>query len=404
MPMPGKLEFADGLRGVACSTVVATHLFSLFWNAPELAAQFANTTPPPAGIQLPAVAAVIRAVPHVDPGAFGVALFFLISGFVIPISLDRYSVLAFLVGRFWRIVPTYVACFSITVGAIALAGLHYGRPFPFSTAEVGLHAVPGPRFVTGSRFIDLVTWTLEVEVLFYVICAVCAPALRHRSAWFMLIPVSVCVAFAYGRLLHDWPIFSHYAPHLVFMFAGVAISAYHLGKISLATAAASVAGCLVLAGISLRHSGNPAVGLVATSSLAALALFLVMYRLRRHIRSAGALPFLARISYPLYVVHAIAGYAIMRVLLDWKLSPDIVTLAAAAAVMCVAALVHRAVERPTQALGQSTARAITKRAATKTQKSSGRIGTRVPWAAAGALGSRIRRQLASARTDSRELS
>jgi peptidoglycan/LPS O-acetylase OafA/YrhL len=399
----GKLEFADCLRGLACLAVLASHLLGLFWNAPEMAAQFANAAPPPAELRPPVVALVTRVVPHVDLGALGVAVFFLISGFVIPISLDRYSVPGFLVGRCWRLVPTYVVCFALTVGAIAWAGAHYGRPFPYTVAEVAIHAIPGLRLATGSRFIDLVIWTLEVEVLFYVICAACAWVLRRKGAWFMGLPAAIGVAFACSRGLNAVPMFALYGPHLIFMFVGTALSAYHLDKRNLRAAAGSALAALLLAGLALRHSGNPAAALVATSSLLACVLFLAAYRWRQHVRSVGIFRGLALISYPLYVVHATAGYALMRVLLDWKFPPDTVCLIAVATVVSIAAVVHRVVERPTQALGQRAAKAITLEMA-RVQKSSGRMGTRVPGAAVAAFGGRIRRQLASARGDSRELS
>jgi peptidoglycan/LPS O-acetylase OafA/YrhL len=177
----GKFDFADALRGVACVTVVAAHLFGLFWTAPHLATVFANTVPVPAGTAHASFTYLTGAIPNFNLGAFGVALFFLISGFVIPISIERYSVPAFCVGRLCRIVPTYVVCFTVTLLAIALAGAHYGRPFPFSAGEAAIHYVPGARLLAGTRFIDPVIWTLEIEVVFYVICAAAAPLLRRRG-------------------------------------------------------------------------------------------------------------------------------------------------------------------------------------------------------------------------------
>jgi peptidoglycan/LPS O-acetylase OafA/YrhL len=157
----------------------------------------------------------------------------------------------------------------------------------------------------------------------------------------------------------NWFIFTIYAPHLIFMFAGVALSAWHAGRLGSASAFGCVAACLMLAGFALAISPNPKAEVVVVSSIAALALFLAAYALRTRIRSRGVVRRTALVSYPLYLVHATAGYALMRVLLDLHLPPDAVASLAAVAVVAMAAVVHVAVERPTQALGQRWARHLT---------------------------------------------
>jgi peptidoglycan/LPS O-acetylase OafA/YrhL len=352
----GKLAFADALRGVACVAVVASHLLELFWVRSDEATQFANAPPLPAGTGRSAFVSVTEAMPHFGFGQFGVALFFLISGFVIPLSLARTSAAGFCLGRLWRIVPTYMVCFAVTVLAIVLAGAHYERVFPFTAREVALHAVPGARLVADSRFVDLVIWTLEIEIMFYVMCAVAAPVLRRQGAGFMLLPVAVLVAVVSAR---HWVIFTIYAPHLIFIFVGVALSAWHSGRLRSAATLGCGVACLMLAGCALAISPNPKPEVVVVSSIAALVLFLTAYAVRARIRLRGVVRMAALVSYPLYLVHATAGYALMRVLLDLYLPPDVVASLAVVAVVAIAAVVHVAVERPTQAIGQRWARQLT---------------------------------------------
>jgi peptidoglycan/LPS O-acetylase OafA/YrhL len=62
--------------------------------------------------------------------------------------------------------------------------------------------------------------------------------------------------------------------------------------------------------------------------------------------------FFADISYPLYVIHGVAGYASMRVLMDLG-APAWVTLAlVTAGALSLAWVLHIAVEKPTQQLGK----------------------------------------------------
>src|ERR1044072_3083063 len=62
--------------------------------------------------------------------------------------------------------------------------------------------------------------------------------------------------------------------------------------------------------------------------------------------------FFAAISYPLYVVHAVAGMVIIRFLILWNFGAITSVLCAAICLTGVAWLLHRAVEMPSQALGK----------------------------------------------------
>ena len=64
-------------------------------------------------------------------GYFGVALFFLISGFVIPLSVAKLSRSGFMVARIFRIWPTYLIGLAIAIFCIALNANLSGRSFPY---------------------------------------------------------------------------------------------------------------------------------------------------------------------------------------------------------------------------------------------------------------------------------
>lgn len=52
---------------------------------------------------------------YFDIGKIGGAIFFLISGFVIPISLYKKSIKQFIVGRFFRLYPAYGASILLAI-------------------------------------------------------------------------------------------------------------------------------------------------------------------------------------------------------------------------------------------------------------------------------------------------
>ena len=88
-----RLGWLDALRGLAALAVVFQH------SGPYLADG-------------------VFALTHrrLDPGIFGVFLFFLISGYIVPASLERRGDLrAFWVGRLFRIYPLYLVVFVLAL-------------------------------------------------------------------------------------------------------------------------------------------------------------------------------------------------------------------------------------------------------------------------------------------------
>jgi peptidoglycan/LPS O-acetylase OafA/YrhL len=95
--------------------------------------------------------------------------------------------------------------------------------------------------------------------------------------------------------------------------------------------------------------------------LIAYAVFAAAFALREMIETLPRLfrwPFarLADISYPLYVVHGILGYSIIAASLQAGLAAGLSIVLAITGVVALAALLHVAVERPSQALGKSLAK------------------------------------------------
>ena len=84
----------------------------------------------------------------------------------------------------------------------------------------------------------------------------------------------------------------------------------------------------------------------------ALAIFTLAYRLRRRFRPQPLLDGLAAISYPLYLLHPLLGYSLLKILLmsaGMAFAPALALTAAA--VTLTAWLVHRTIERPGIRLG-----------------------------------------------------
>ncbi|MET9958680.1 acyltransferase [Streptomyces sp. NPDC006326] len=140
-----RLGWLDALRGFA-ALVVALHHFDVLR-------------------MLPFGGLVWR---NFDMGLFGVMLFFIVSGYIIPASLERRGdVRAFWIGRFFRIHPALIATVAVSIlmlpagdGTVAL--LRTGDN-PASLVANGLMLQDLLGVVNGMN----VTWTLCYEMVFY---------------------------------------------------------------------------------------------------------------------------------------------------------------------------------------------------------------------------------------------
>ena len=128
-----KIEFANSLRGIAALSVVTGHYLGTFWKLTDAVAGLTGIVRSP--VVSPVFVELVISSP-INLGAFGVALFFLISGFVIPLSFQSYGRLDFLVARFFRIYPTYWIGLSASLVVLVIGGSILGTPFPHSAVEV----------------------------------------------------------------------------------------------------------------------------------------------------------------------------------------------------------------------------------------------------------------------------
>jgi peptidoglycan/LPS O-acetylase OafA/YrhL len=94
-----KIEFLEAVRGVASFIVVLQHLIAAEYPAFE---DFSRQ--------------------WVDAGRVGVVAFFLVSGYVIPLSLQRQDTRTFLVRRLYRLFPLYWLVLGLMMLWVATTG------------------------------------------------------------------------------------------------------------------------------------------------------------------------------------------------------------------------------------------------------------------------------------------
>ena len=318
-----RLLEVDALRGVAAVAVVLFHLTTRF-NELYLPSQ------PPSW--------------QATHGHLGVNLFFIISGFVIFMTLDRTRrPMDFVVSRFSRLFPAYWCAIALTFTLTHWMGLP-DKTVPLWAALANTLMLHGFFFVP---HVDGVYWTLEVELLFYFGMFMLYRSGRlHRVLEAMLLLLGLRLVYvlldrAFGVEL-SWTLSRLLILKYIPWFAlGIAIyglvhpSPRHTLRRCLWQVAAAL--------LTLFIADSPFMAGLA------VVLGLLVYG-----AASGRLPWLRHpvlvwfgsISYPLYLLHENIGWSIELQGIARGLSTDVSAVVAAVVAVLLAAALHVTVERP----------------------------------------------------------
>lgn len=318
-----RLAEVDALRGVAALAVVLFHFTTRFM---ELYA--------PAGTPS-------FTVPH---GHYGVNLFFIISGFVIFMTLDRtHRGMDFVVSRFSRLFPAYWVAVALTFAVTSTFGLP-GKEVTSAQALGNVFMIHG---IFRVPHVDGVYWTLEVELLFYTgMFLLFIRGQLQRVYWAMglllLARLAYHVAAVGFGVDFSWTLYRltilKYIPWFalgIFVYQ-TAVNRSRAGDLQARIVAVAALACL------WAVDGWP---------LAALALALTALVWGA---ASGRLPWLAHpvlaffgtISYTLYLLHENIGWVVQRAVLAQGLPFDVGIAAAFAVVVALAAGLTYTVEKP----------------------------------------------------------
>lgn len=175
-----RLHYLDALRGIAALVVVLFH-FVLMTPAPNFGEAGGSF--------------VTIISDYMDFGRIGVVVFFAISGFIIPTSLNHDSpnpARKFLISRFFRLYPLY------WVSIIACLAVASTWPTPYTVAA-NFTMVQG--FLMAPE-INGAAWTLAIELIFYTLCLLLflLGQLHRRSVQFAMLIGSLALALLLAGL------------------------------------------------------------------------------------------------------------------------------------------------------------------------------------------------------------
>lgn len=342
-----RLQFLDVIRGLAALAVVLEH-----------------------GSERMFPGYLVVANSYFTLGVFGVSTFFLVSGFIIPVSIERHGSLgSFWQARFFRLYPMY--WFSI-LAAVVFSFIISGAP----PTVFGTHVWRGilanlTMFQTflGVPNLSGLYWTLTMEMIFYVLCSALflAGMLSRSLLWVWAASIgnlaaTLCLGICFHRSLP-----AGRSALLLTAFFGTLLYRHYRGVIKL-SAVLRVVPVLVaslLCGFWFRFHQYPTTEKedafrllgVSLSYVGAYVLFTALY-LGRHRAFPAPLLWLGRISYSLYLLH---GYVLAMIPLGPH--PLIRLMLGLAGAVAIASVTYIGIERPALTLQRRLSRSARQAAA-----------------------------------------
>lgn len=356
-----KILFANQLRGLAALLVLLSHWFGVYWGMRDVVS-FYTASPIQQGVN-PLAYDLVSFNPNFGLGPFGVSIFFLISGFVIPISIEKNTVAKFLTMRFFRVFPTYWFSLLIGLSCVYCSSLFWSLPL-FWNKEILISNFFLANDVFQIASVDLVNWTLAIELKFYLVIAILSQVIRTGR----VLPIFIfsLLIFILNFYLNDntstaeissiTTVAICIASELVyvqFMLIGIFFYYAHQNKISKRKLIEYSTFQLFFFAMSWRYSSlSNQFPVVPFIYFYGLAFFALAFSFRQKFTGNKFLKLLADISFPLYLIHSLVGYVTIKILMSYAWSFYAAASFALCSVSAIACAIHIFVETPTNAFGK----------------------------------------------------
>ena len=275
-------------------------------------------------------------------GHYGVNLFFLISGFVIYMTLERTKTVSdFVVSRFSRLYPAFWAAVPLTWMIVYFLGLP-GKEV--SIRDMGLNFLMFHGLFQVPH-VDSVYWTLEVELLFYALVL-----FAFRFGWMKKIHLAILgllivraiyfVAEKSFDLSLPW-IVGHLLIIKFIPWFAIGIMIYRL----VSNHGTKYLDCLIILAslLSLASIDSPGLALIG------VGLSLTLYAAasgKLSVLRWGVLVWLGEISYTLYLLHENIGWSVLLKLKSAGLETNLAIAVTILLALAMAGLLTRFVEQP----------------------------------------------------------
>jgi len=317
-----RLRGLDGLRGLAALMVVLYHFINRY-----------NV-----------LYGHVEGVGGLPYGYMGVHLFFIISGFVILLTLDKSKSAAdFMVRRFSRLYPAYWAGVLVTALCLYLFGLPE-KSISWELLAVNMTMLQGFFKVPA---VDGVYWTLTIELCFYALMfAVFVTKQMKNLPWICLGWMAFSLIWQTNPQFHTsgvvralvFPLITKYA----YLFCA-GVSFYRMYSKQSTKIDYGVIGLSVISAFFIL-SMEELICMIVLGGLFATVVF--SSGKISGLFSSKLLVYLGGISYSYYLTHQYIGYMVMRYGYSLGLSYFAVLLIAIVITLLLATILNRFIEVP----------------------------------------------------------
>lgn len=289
-------------------------------------------------------------------GYFGVHLFFIISGFVILLSINKNSQLtSFFKNRIVRLYPAYWCCLILTFSAIIITN---SERFSITMTEF-LYNIPMINGFMGVKSVDGVYWSLHVEILFYLLVAsfLFLKKIVKLSEDIFIISWLTLSFLPLFTNLEDYFIFRAANYFLIFEYSSFFIAGMLFYKILQTNKLKFKLLLLPCYFLSFKYGNMITIKMTedysTTFSFTIIISLISFYYILFYLISLQKLNFLNKqwflklglLTYPLYLIHQVFGFIIFKILQDY-INPYFLLVLIIIFMLVLSYIIHDKVEKP----------------------------------------------------------
>lgn len=356
-----KYFYLDILRVIAVMLVIYGHLVTVAMYAPTLPGIIND-------INLPILQKSFLDILDIkcflklglSAGSFGVCIFFLVTGYLMPMMMDRYTRIGFLINRFFRIIPTLIFA-VLFVGAFT----YFGAGIEFSLKSY-LSSITLTFGLIGQPPVCPVLWTLVIEVIFYFICAITGKFNLKKLIALEILGIAVVALIAISKAENLYSILFHTRFILMILIGSSIYVAKNYSKLWQKAIIVLVG---FLCSIIPYMSTHKILDMVQEYHrflthflVLCLFLFLKYFFDKINTEKTGYMKWLAGFAdlvYPLYLLHVSIGLIIEWFIRNWCLAQSItpnstlIVFIAFISVVLLSSITHIIIEKPSIYIGKT---------------------------------------------------